>query len=121
MSKLAVGMSIENQLRKLGLQNVQILPQQKSKMDGIKLVQTAFSSFWIDESLEKKVLEPLSNYAPKFSEIRNTYSEEPEHNWASHMSDTVRYLVIALQKILAPPKPKKERRESVGWQKMAGL
>ncbi len=69
------------------------------------LVKTAFSGFWIDERLEKKVLEPLSNYAPKFSETRNTYSLEPEHNWASHMSDAVRYMVIALQGLMTIAKP----------------
>lgn len=111
VNQMATGMSIIAQLRKMGLQNAENLPQQKSKMDGIKLVQTAFAGFWIDESLEKKVLEPLSNYAPKFNENRNDYSKEPEHNWASHMSDAVRYMVIALQQISAsfvvkPPKPR---------------
>lgn len=101
VNQIATGMSIIQQLRKLGLQNVQELPQQKSKMDGIMLVKTAFPSFWIDEALEKKVMEPLANYAPKFSELRNTYSDEPDHNWASHMSDCVRYLVIALPLISA--------------------
>lgn len=96
VNQMQLGMSIIDQLRKLGLQNIQDLPQQKSKMAGIKLVQTAFASFWIDESLEKKVLSPLGSYAPKFNENTHTYSMEPEHNWASHMSDAVRYMVLAL-------------------------
>lgn len=108
VSQMATGMSILDQLRKLGLQNAISLPQQKSKMDGIMLVKTAFPSFWLDESLEKKVLEPLSNYAPKYSELRRTYSDEPEHNWASHMSDAVRYMVIALG-IMAPASPRQPR------------
>lgn len=99
VSQMATGMSIITQLRKLGLQNIQELPQQKSKMDGIMLVKTAFASFWVDESLEKIVMEPLSNYAPKFSETRNTYSQEPDHNWASHMADAIRYMTIALPMI----------------------
>jgi hypothetical protein len=99
--QMASGMSIVDQLQKLGLQNIEVLPQQSSKMDGIKLVQTAFASFWIDSSIDRKVVEPLSNYAPKFSETRNTYSLEPEHNWASHMSDAVRYMVIALQRLVS--------------------
>lgn len=109
--QMTIGMSIMEQLRRLGLQHIQELPQQKSKMDGIMLVKSAFPGLWIDESLEKKVLEPLSNYAPKYSEIRLTYSDEPDHNWASHMSDAVRYMVIAL-KIIGPTfvtKPQKER------------
>lgn len=99
VKQLATGKSIMRQLQDLGLKDVQDLPQQKSKMDGIKLVQSAFASMWIDESLELKVLEPLSNYAPKYSDISHTYSKEPDHNWASHMSDAVRYMVIALQLI----------------------
>ena len=99
ITQLMTGNSIQAQLQKLGLQNVVALPQQSSKMDGIMLVKSAFASFWIDEKLEKKVLEPLSNYAPKFSETRNTYSSEPDHNWASHMSDSIRYMVISLSLI----------------------
>jgi len=110
VSQLMTGNSIQQQLQKLGLQNVHTLPQQKSKMDGIKLVQTAFASFWIDESLEKKVIEPLSNYAPKYSETRLTYSQEPEHNWASHMSDATRYLVIALHIVSVIKKPQRPPR-----------
>lgn len=96
VTKMQLGMSIIEQLEGLGLKNIIDLDQQKTKMAGIKQVQTAFASFWIDSGLEKKVLEPLSNYAPKYSEIRLTYSDEPDHNWASHMSDGVRYMVIAI-------------------------
>ena len=99
--KMTIGMSIMQQLQKLGLQNVYDLPQEKSKMNGIKLVQSAFASFWIDERLEKTVMEPLANYAPKYSETRDAYSSEPDHNWASHMSDAVRYMVIAIQQHLS--------------------
>ncbi len=112
---MTTGMSIIDQLRKLGLQNIYRradgdgLPQQKSKMDGIMLVKTAFSSFWIDETLEKKVVEPLANYAPKYSETRYTYATEPEHNWASHMSDAIRYMVIALQSIMVVKAPAIQR------------
>jgi hypothetical protein len=120
VNQMATGMSILAQLRKLGLQNVQDLPQQKSKMDGIMLVKSAFPNFWIDESLEKKVVEPLSNYAPKYSEIRHTYSDEPEHNWASHMSDAVRYMVIAIQ-IIAPMQTAKPHRERIPLIRRSGI
>lgn len=110
VSQLATGMSIIAQLQKLGLANIHDLPQQKTKMEGIKLVQTAFASIWVNESCDRKVIEPLSNYAPKFSENRNTYSLEPEHNWASHMSDAVRYMVIALS-ILSSAFTKAKPRE----------
>ena len=111
VTQMQLGMSIIDQLRKLGLKNIYRrtdgdgLPQQKSKMDGIMMVKSLFASIWIDERLEKIVLEPLSNYAPKFSETRNTYSPEPEHNWASHMSDAIRYMVIALQMLMVIKKP----------------
>lgn len=101
ISKMQLGMSIKTQLEQLGMQNIQDLSQQRSKMDGIKLVQTAFASFWIDEKLENTVVESLSNYAPKYFEERETYASEPEHNWASHMSDAVRYMVIAINEFLS--------------------
>ena len=100
VKKMAAGQkSLYDQLMDAGLENMHVLDPQKSKMDGIKLVQTNFFSFWIDESLDKSVVEPLSNYAPIFNEKKNSYSKEPDHNWASHMSDAVRYMVIALQLI----------------------
>ena len=114
VNQIATGKSIITQLRNLGLKDIYSgpdgdgLPPQKSKMDGIKLVQSAFFGFYIDEALEKKVLEPLSNYAPKYSETRNTYSSEPDHTWASHMSDAIRYMVIAIN-IIAPLLLKKQQ------------
>lgn len=101
VNKMSLGMSVIEQLRGMGLENIQDLPQQKSKMDGIKLVQSAFSRLWVDSSLEKKLITPLSSYAPKFSETRNTFSPEPEHNWASHISDAVRYAIIAINQYLS--------------------
>lgn len=95
--QMASGMSISTQLIKLGLQNVYVPDKpEKSKMDGIMQVKSAFASFWIDEKLEKTLVESLANYAPKFYEKRNSYSDEPDHNWASHFCDAVRYLVINL-------------------------
>lgn len=120
VTQLQLGMSIIAQLRKLGLQNIYRsqdgndgLPQQNSKKEGIKLVQSSFASFWIDEKLEEKVLEPLSNYAPKYSENRRTYSDEPEHSWASHMSDAVRYMTIALSIMAPKSKPIQKQKNSI--------
>lgn len=118
VKKMAAGQkSHMDQLRDVGLTDMQALPPQQSKMEGVKLVQSHFSSFWIDEKLEKKVVEPLANYAPTFSANRNTYSSEPEHNWASHMSDGVRYMVISLPFItsLFTPKPKPRQLPQGGW------
>lgn len=107
--KMTIGKSIMKQLQDLGLKDVHDLPQEKSKMDGIMQVKTAFASMWVNDSLELKVLEPLSNYAPKYSEQRRTYSDEPDHNWASHMSDAVRYMVIAISTFLSS-KPRTESK-----------
>lgn len=107
VKKMAAGQKSHiMQLQEAGLTSIQPLPAQSSKMTGIKLVQSQFASFWIDVSLETKVLEPLSNYAPSYSEKRDTYSAEPDHNWASHMSDAVRYMVIALTFISSSFVPK---------------
>ena len=112
VKKMAAGQkSLMQQLTEAGLTDMHPLPPQSSKMDGIKLVQSLFPSLWISEALEKKVVEPLANYAPVYNEKRNSYSAEPEHNWASHMSDAVRYLAIALPFITSAftTRPKKKR------------
>jgi phage terminase large subunit len=122
VKKMGAGQrSLMDQLRDAGLQNMESLPPQNSKMEGIKLVQSHFPSFWIEESLEKKVLGPLGAYAPKYYDKRNTYSSEPEHNWASHMSDAVRYLAIALARITATfiPRPVPQRKPLPEWARRA--
>jgi len=121
VNQKAVGMSFIDQLRKMGLNNVVNLPQQKTKMEGIKLVQSAFASFWVDESLEKSLIAPLSSYAPAFSEERNTYSREPEHNWASHMSDAVRYAVLGIDCFLSAVKQPHVMRERSPIIRRSGL
>lgn len=126
VTQMQLGMSIIAQLRELGLKDIYRhtdgndgLPQQKSKgadansMDGIAIVKSMFPQFWIDEKLEKKVIEPLSNYAPKYSELRRTYSDIPDHNWASHMSDAIRYMVVAISIMAPKPKPALKERKSI--------
>ena len=126
-TQMATGKSIIQQFKELGLTNIYRkpdgtygLPQQKAKMDGIKLVQKAFSGFWIDESLEKVLLEPLSNYAPKYSDTKHDYSREPEHNWASHMSDAVRYMSIALEILQIIPRERKKRERPSTIRRIGG-
>ncbi len=114
VKKMGAGQrSLIMQLADAGLTDMQPLPPQTSKMDGIKLVQSHFASFWIDISLELKVLEPLSNYSPTYNEKRNTYSDEPEHNWASHMSDAIRYMVIAIIPFLTITKKPLVKKNSI--------
>ena len=126
IKKMAAGQKSHiMQLAEAGLTDMCPLPQEQSKMDGIKLVQSHFPSFWIDEKLEMSVVEPLSSYAPKYHDSRQTYSSEPDHNWASHMSDAVRYMTIALAIISAQfnrkPKPK-PALPSGGWAgKLSGV
>ena len=96
------------QLQEAGLTDIQPLEPRKSVMEGIKQVQSNFASFWIHESLEKKVVEPLGNYAPIYNEKKRNYSDQPDHNWASHMSDAVCYMVMALPLVSSAMKPKKE-------------
>lgn len=125
VKKMAAGQkSHQQQLIDLGLQNTFLLPQQDSKMTGIKLVQSNFLSIWIDESLEEKVLGPLGSYGPIYNEKRDTYSDEPKHDWASHMSDAVRYMILSLPYITAsfnqvkrPERPKNLPR----WASRAGI
>ena len=83
-------------------------------MEGIKIVQSAFPSFWIDESLEKSLIASISAYAPKYSEPKDTFSPQPDHNWASHMADAVRYAIIGMNLFVREftnlPKPKPKKR-----------
>jgi hypothetical protein len=65
-------------------------------------------------------LEALRAYSYSFDEDRRTYSDRPEHGWASHSSDSFRYLAMAARAALRQMKPAPEpsKPSAVGFPRM---
>lgn len=64
--------------------------------DGINTVQNVLKRTWIDEPHCSRLIKCLENYRAQKNEKTNTYSRDPQHTWASHGSDAMRYLAISL-------------------------
>lgn len=74
--------------------------------DGINAARLTLSHCWFDAHNCKDGLEALRQYRADFDEKARTFKSTPLHNWASHASDSFRYLCMAYQLLAPPPAPK---------------
>lgn len=78
----------------LGLKT-HILEREIDIQIGIEAVRTMLNICYIDKNKCAYLVKCLENYQKKFNEQTHAYSEKPLHSWASHMSDSVRYMANA--------------------------
>ena len=67
----------------------------KSIMDGIEQGRNIISRCWFDAERCKDGLKALKNYRKEFDEKRNTWKDNPLHDWTSHGSDAWRMFAVA--------------------------
>jgi phage terminase large subunit len=67
--------------------------------EGIEAVKVKLRNIWIDKENASDTFEALSAYRSKLNEVAGVYSKAPLHDWASHTSDAVRYLVLGDHRI----------------------
>ncbi len=72
--------------------------------DGINAVREIIPRCWWDAKNTEPGLDALGQYRPEYDDNRQTYSERPLHNWASHYSDAFRYLAMAYREMTPEPK-----------------
>ena len=65
-----------------------------SKQDGIQAARKTFQVASFDKDHCEDGLEALKMYRRKYDEDNKKYSDEPVHDWASHASDSWRYLSL---------------------------
>lgn len=63
--------------------------------DGIQAVRASLPKCWFDRGRTGRLIEALREYKAKYDESRRAFSTKPEHNWASHPADAMRYLCVA--------------------------
>ena len=121
--QLGTGRSVEEMARNAGWR-VQIVPK-LSLDDGINATRVLFSTMWFDETRCDRGLLALRNYAYKADMAGTPVSKEPIHSWASHSSDALRMVAVAMQEARrasykayqGPPTLRRSIRErgSLGW------
>ncbi len=92
--ELGTGKSRKEVLQEAGLE-ITIAPR-LSVADGIQAVRRLLPRCWFDKDKTKQGINALRNYRREYNEKQNVYYEKPLHNWASHASDSFRYLAITL-------------------------
>ena len=90
----ATGKSIQQSALEVGLRTV-VLPRDDIAV-GIEAVRRELATCYIDERKCKILIEYLSNYHKKYNEVKECYSDTPEHDKTSHCADAVRYMAMAL-------------------------
>lgn len=67
--------------------------------DGIEAVKALMSSRLHISSKCKQLIKSLEHYHKEWDPVKKVYSNKPVHDWASHYSDSLRYLAVGLSKI----------------------
>ena len=94
--ELGTGISRLEKARELGIDFVVLdnLPV----MDGIESVRSMMSYLWIDEKRCAPLIKAMENYRREYDSKRQTYKDNPLHDFSSHFSDALRYLAVSLPK-----------------------
>jgi len=80
--------------RNMGI-NFYIVPN-LSIQDGIEAVRAKLSKIWIDNTNCRQLIKALESYRKEYDSKKMIYKENPLHDWSSHYSDAMRYLVLSL-------------------------
>lgn len=90
------GMTRVEKARRLGIKFT--IASRLSIEDGIEAVRSSFSKIWIDETNCKQLIKSLENYRQEYDAKKKVYKPIPLRSWASHASDSFRYLCVSLPK-----------------------
>jgi hypothetical protein len=88
--ELGTGVSRVETLEKLGLRNIDIIPQQQVA-DGINATRLMLAKCWFDQDRCERGIEALKQYRREWDGKRQVWRERPLHDWASHAADAFRY------------------------------
>ncbi|KXV58008.1 hypothetical protein AD947_07415 [Acetobacter tropicalis] len=85
--------------------NPQLVPN-VGLMDGINAARRTIPLCVFDTSTEMTGFSALESYKRKWDDVKKAYSMGPEHDWASHYSDSFRYLALSWREArAAAPSP----------------
>lgn len=122
LSKQASGKNFSSMLKDLGLHNLTVLPKPHSIWPGINHCQMIFPRFHFNTTNPQveTVVEALEVYRTKKDKALGYQTENPVHDWSSHIADPFRILAEAemagiftreLQGLTVAPKTRRLRRQ----------
>jgi phage terminase large subunit len=100
--------TIEQFLARYGAQVVRLVPE-LSFLDGIAAARKVLPKCWFHR-LTSDGVEGLRAYQREWDEENKVFSKNPLHNWASHPSDSFRYLSIVAEPLVVEDAPKEPPR-----------
>lgn len=106
--ELGTGKTRVEVLRKLGIV-ADVLPRQKVD-DGIQATRLMLSQCWFDEEKTRRGLDCLQNYKREWNEKSQYFETKPSHDWASHGSDSFRYLAMGIDRERGLTQNKKQEK-----------
>lgn len=112
--ELGSGRTIAEQLEALGVKPLRVHAK-NAPLDGINQARLLFPRFWFDETKCRALLEALANYRADYDEKRQTFKDEPRHDWASHGADAFRLLACAMNLGEDPVKSRTHSRPRVDF------
>lgn len=72
--------------------------------EGIEAVRNILSRCWFDAEKCREGINGLKSYRRSYDEKRRTFRDYPEHDWASHIADSFRYLALGYRDKIIPDK-----------------
>lgn len=88
-----------------GVKPIEKVPVVKSLDEGIEMVRGIFPECYFHKTFAERGIECLANYRYNYSEDRDTYTQNPHHDWASNGADSFRQFAQGF-------KEKTERKDS---------
>lgn len=86
----------------------EIVPRPTIKQDAIDQARMLFPRVKIDVHKAAQLIDALINYRKPWDEEKQTFLEEPLHDWASHPADAFSYVAISNHDSLVPEKTRTE-------------
>lgn len=101
--------AVEIFVRLFGADKVAITPI-STKADRINAARVITPRVKFHETLCARGLDGLRSWSFKYDDEKRTFSNEPEHDWASHDGDGYSYGCQVMQMVAPPPPPPKPMR-----------
>ena len=92
------GITFEMQAREFNLTGLVL--EQHGLIDGINKVRTTLPRMWFARENTKDGLKALAAYKKRWNNQLGGFTSDPVHDWASHASDSMRYLCAGLDYLL---------------------
>jgi hypothetical protein len=94
---LGTGKTILQELDRLGVRKMEVVPRISKKMDSINAARMALPKCFFDAEKCVKGITALQHYKKKWNEQMQCFGDSPMHDWSSHGADAFQCFAMAVQ------------------------